>query len=64
MDTNKLKAKFRENGLTQADVAKMIGISANSLSRKLNGKKDFKLGEVLLLCKALKISESREIFLD
>ena len=39
MNANKLRAKIKENGLTQEKVAKIIGISPNSLSRKLSGKK-------------------------
>lgn len=63
MNANKLRAKIKENGLTQEKVAKIIGISPNSLSRKLSGKKDFRLGEVILLCRALRIENAEEIFL-
>lgn len=63
MNANKLRAKIKENGLTQEKVAKIIGISPNSLSRKLSGKKDFRLGEVILLCRALRIENVEEIFL-
>lgn len=63
MNANKLRAKIKEKGLTQEKVAKIIGISENSLSRKLNGKKDFRLGEVILLCQALQIDNVEEIFL-
>ena len=64
MNANKLRAKIKEKGLTQEKVAKIIGISDNSLSRKLNGKKDFRLGEVILLCQALQIDNVEEIFLQ
>lgn len=64
MNANKLRAKIKEKGLTQEKVAKIIGISENSLSRKLNGKKDFRLGEVILLCQALQIDNVEEIFLQ
>ena len=63
MNANKLRAKIKENGLTQEKVAKIIGISPNSLSRKLSWKKDFRLGEVILLCRALRIENVEEIFL-
>ena len=63
MNANKLRAKIKENGLTQEKVAKIIGISPNSLSRKLSRKKDFRLGEVILLCRALRIENAEEIFL-
>ena len=64
MNANKLRAKIKEKGLTQEKVAEIIGISENSLSRKLNGKKHFRLGEVILLCKALQIDNAEEIFLQ
>lgn len=64
MNANLIKAKMKEKGVTQAEVAKMIGISTNSLSRKMLGKRDFKLSEVRMLCDALSIENRAEIFLD
>ena len=63
MEYMKLRARFTELGLTQAEVAEKIGISANSLSRKLNGRQDFKLSEVRSLCKVLAIDNQAEFFL-
>ena len=63
MEYMKLRARFTELGLTQAEVAEKIGISANSLSRKLNGRQDFKLSEVRSLCNVLGIDNQAEIFL-
>ena len=63
MEYMKLRARFTELGLTQAEVAEKIGISANSLSRKLNGRQDFKLSEVRSLCNVLGIDNQTEIFL-
>ena len=62
INSNKLKAKIMENEFTRADVAKMLGISANSLSRKLNGKTEFVLSEVVGLCDILNIDKPCEIF--
>ena len=64
MNANKVRAKMRENGMTQADVAKSIGISENSLSRKLNGKREFLLSEVVSLSKNLGIDNPGDIFLS
>lgn len=64
MNANLLKAKMKEKGVTQAEVANMIGISPNSLSRKLLGKRDFRLSEVLMLCDVLNIENAAEIFLS
>lgn len=63
MNSNKLRAKIKEKGLSQEEVAKKIGISANSLSRKLLGKRDFSLSEVTALCDTLGIEDPQEIFL-
>ena len=64
MNRNKLEAKFKENGLNQSQVAQKIGISPNSLCRKLGGKQEFKLSEVVSLCKTLGIEDPVEIFLS
>lgn len=64
MNANKIRAKITERGMTQGEVAKIIGISANSLSRKLLGKRDFLLSEVIALCSVLEIDHPEEIFLE
>lgn len=61
-DTNRLKAKIIESGLTQAKVAKMLGISCQSLSYKINNRVDFKATEINRLCKILNISDKDDYF--
>lgn len=63
MNANKLRAKIKENGFNQNFVARKIGISSNSLSRKLLGKREFTLSEVMALCQVLQIEDPEEIFL-
>lgn len=63
MNANLLRAKFKECGKTQAEVAELIGMSTNSLSRKLSGKRDFRLSEVDRLCQILDIQNPAPIFL-
>lgn len=58
LDTKKLKAKIVEEGLTQKDLAKKIGVSENTLTRKINGKRDFYIGEIDKICEALHISDN------
>lgn len=63
LNTNLLKAKFAEAGKTQGEVACDIGISANSMSRKLSGKREFRLSEVEKMCILLHIDNPAKIFL-
>lgn len=63
MQTNfLLKAKITEMGETQKSVAEAIGISENSLSRKINGSREFRLSEVFNLCNFLRIENPKDIF--
>lgn len=64
MNANKIRAKIVERGMTQGEVAKMIGISPNSFSRKLLGKRDFSLSEVISLCTVLELENPQDIFLQ
>ncbi len=64
MNTNKIKAKIVERGMTQGEVAEIIGISANSFSRKINGKRDFSLSEAISLCSVLNLENPGEIFFE
>lgn len=52
---NELRGKIVEAGLTQKSVAEKIGISEHALGNKLNGKRDFKLGEILAIAELLRI---------
>jgi len=53
----KIKARLVEKGLKQSDLAKCLGISVQSLNRKLNGVSDFRLSELEEIAKALDIDE-------
>lgn len=64
MNANLLRSKIVEMGFTQSEVAKSIGISANSMSRKLSGKREFRLSEVIKICDLLKITDPERIFFD
>ena len=52
---NELRGKIVEVGLTQKSVAAEIGIGEHALCNKLNGKRDFKLGEILAIAELLHI---------
>lgn len=63
MNNNLLRARIIEKGKTQEKVALEIGISPISLSRKMTGKREFHLSEIINLCKCLDIKNPCEIFL-
>lgn len=60
MNTNKLKAAIVGAGYTQSELAQKIGISKNTLSDKVNGKKRMFLDEALKLCTLLDIQSDYE----
>ena len=51
----KLLGRIRECGLTQAQLAKAIGISQYTMSAKLNNKFSFSQEEIIAICKVLNI---------
>lgn len=66
MNSNLLKAKLAENGLTQGDAAGEIGVSLSRFNAKINAADgaEFTLGEVRALKKLLNLSADNtdEIF--
>ena len=61
--TNKLKAKMVEAGITQAELAKILGISYQAMNYKLNNRSEFKVSEIEAVASALKIRNKDEYFL-
>lgn len=61
-DTLKLKALIVEHGYTQKDVAKMLGLSAQSLNKKIHNKTEFKASEISRLCAVFGIENGTTIF--
>ncbi len=58
LDAQKLKGKIVEAGITQGELAKRIGISQNTLTRKLTGRRDFTIGEIDRICNVLQITDN------
>lgn len=52
----KLRGLIKEKGYTQSDVAEVIGITAGTMSDKLNNKANFSTSEVDSICRMLDIS--------
>ena len=63
MNANLLKGKMAEKGVNQKELAKAIGISINSMSRKLSGKREFQLSEAVAISDFLQLENPGEIFL-
>lgn len=61
-NTSRLKARIVEMKLTQEQLAKMLNISYQSLSYKINNKTDFKASEILKLCEYLEIEDKDQYF--
>ena len=61
---NKLAGKIRECGLTQKEIAGLMSLSEQSLSRKMQSKARFFVNEVEILTNLLQLSrdEVMEIF--
>lgn len=67
LDSNKLKGKIAEAGLTQRELAKKAGMSENSLYNKINGRRDFGAREIVAICEILNITDNEQkalIFLN
>lgn len=64
-NTSKLRALFIENNLTSEDVSKKLKISKQSLSMKMNNKREFKASEIdklVSLFNILNIEDLKTIF--
>lgn len=48
---SKFKGWLRENGLTYADLALVLGLNEATISLKINGQSDFYLSEIRLIKK-------------
>ena len=57
LDYSKLLGRIREHALTQAEVAKKIGVSPATLNKKLRGHTEFTQSEISSLCKLLGICD-------
>ena len=63
-NTKLLKSKLVEKGFTIGELAETIGISHTSMSYKINGKRDFTVKEIYLICTELGIDNKDKYFLQ
>lgn len=60
MNKWRLKEKISENGYTQRSLAKLVDMSENTLTSRLNGHSSFNTKEICLICEKLNISDAQE----
>lgn len=60
--TKLLKARIIEMGYTYVTLARMLGISYQTLCYKINNKLEFKASEIEKLCDILSISDKDKYF--
>lgn len=59
INTNRLKGRIKELGLTQADVAKALALSTSTVNLKLNGQRPMSLDEAETVAATLHISNDQ-----
>lgn len=57
INSNKLKGRMVEKGVSQQEAANILGIKQPTFSQKCNGSRDFKAGEVQKLVELLDIAD-------
>lgn len=64
MDSKKLKFKgwLAENGIKQKEIAELLGIDISNANEKINGKQEFTVPQIRLICQ--KYNVSADIFLS
>ncbi len=60
--SRKLKKLIKEKELTYPDLAKKIGISANSLTLKINGRRNWWFWETITIAQCFGFDDLREVF--
>ena len=58
---NKIRVLLEEYGMTQTDLAEVIGCTYQSVSIKLNGKKDFNRTEIYRMMKCFNLTPEQVV---
>lgn len=53
LDTSRLRGKMAEQRISQVEMARMLGIDASTLNKKMTGKSDFSVLEALTIIRIL-----------
>lgn len=59
INTNGLKGAIVAAGHSQRSLAKVLGITENTLGSKVNGKIDFTASEIVQICEELNIHDAQ-----
>lgn len=64
VNTNKIKGRIVELGLTQADIARVLGVATPTVSQKINNIRGMTVQEAFIIARVLKIDDEdfREYF--
>lgn len=60
MKSNLLRSAIVANGMTVEDVAKQLGITRNTMYKRLNGHSEFSIADVVKLCEMLNIRDNKQ----
>ena len=66
MQVNLLRSYMALAGITQSELAKILGITENTLCNKISGRTEFKADEIITICDVLSITDAHtksDIFL-
>ena len=58
----KLLTEMRKRKITQTSMAKMLGITFNSVNNKLTGKNEFTCSEMFKICEVINDVPMQELF--
>ena len=61
VDTNKLRGRMVEKGISQEGLAKAIGLDRSTVNRKLKTGEDFSIGEANRIAEALHLSRDEAV---
>lgn len=64
MNLARLKGIMAERGVSQRELAKMLGLSTKSVNAKINGRVDITINEAVLISKVLRIENPGAIFFE
>ena len=59
-----LTRELKKHGLTQTQLADLLGVSRSTIQRRMNGESDWKVHEVVQICQFLQRWDSDQLFLQ